>query len=115
MRTKRFPLIIAVLLAIAGLVYFVSVTLSRRQRIEKYNRAYNAIKVGDSRSLVVSTMGEPQSVTKCEYTPFSDEKAEDEFREKCVEQYKYIVLMKDYIISFDTHGAVVGKSTAVSP
>ncbi len=116
MRVKRSQLLIVVLvLGLATILYLVFVTRSRNQRIEKYRRAYAEIKVGALRDSVVAAMGEPHEVTGCPYTPFADPKKEAEFRSKCFEQYRYGFFMREYTISFDRNGAVIGKSTSVSP
>ena len=80
-----------------------------------YDRAYTAIRVGDSREAVVAVMGKPQSVTDCSYTPFADKKSEAEFLSKCFQEYEYVELMARYMIAFDRNGAVIHKSKAVSP
>lgn len=88
---------------------------SRHQKIERLRRAYEAIKIGDTREAVVTEMGEPQSVTDCPGGAFSDKIKEAEFRSKCFQQYKYVRWMAVYTISFDRGGAVFNKSKAVSP
>ena|SRR6266851_3826872 len=115
MNGKKVLVIVTVsLLALAG-VYLNKVIRSRRQRIDKYDRAYEGLKIGDSRAVVVSAMGEPHEVTGCPYTPFADPKEEAEFRSKCFQEYEYVELMVRYTISFDRSGAVIYKSKAVSP
>jgi hypothetical protein len=83
--------------------------------MDRYDRAYAPIKVGDSRDAVVAAMGKPHAVTDCSYTAFSDKKMEAEFRSKCFQEYEYVELMARYTISFDRNGAVIFKSKAVSP
>ena len=115
---KKAQLMIIVLIiaiGIAAILCFVLITWSRRQRIERYRRAYAEIKVGDSRDAVVAAMGEPHEVTDCPFTPFADPKLEAEFRSKCFQQYQYGELMVIYTISFDRNGAVINKSSVVSP
>jgi hypothetical protein len=114
---KRGHVLIAVIvaLALATIVYLVFMIRSRNQRIERYRRAYAQIKVGDSRNEVVTAMGEPHQVGDCPSTPFADPKLEAEFRSKCFQQFLYFSLMARYTISFDRNGAVINKSTAVSP
>ena len=115
-RVKRTQVLIVVTLALAGIIgYLVFLSWSRHQKIERFRRAYEAIKVGDSREAVVSGMGEPEAVTDCPEVPFSDKKKEAEFRSKCFQQYKYVRLMAVYTISFDRSGAVFNKSKIVSP
>ena len=106
-------MIVTLGLAVAAMLYFVLRSWSLRTAA--YERAYTAIRVGDSRDAVVAAMGEPQAVTDCSYNPFSDKKLEAEFRSKCFQQYEYVQLMARYTISFDGNGTVINKSTAVSP
>lgn len=106
--------IILVIIGITATLYLVFITWSRKQSIEKFNRAYEAIKVGDSRDAVVAALGKPQEVTSC--PPYTGvPKMEAEFRSKCFQQYEYISLMARRTVYFDRNGAVIGKSTAVSP
>src|SRR5262249_43038897 len=102
-------------LALATIGYLVFLTRSRNQRIEKFHRAYEQIKVRDSRDAVVAAMGAPHSVRGCPYTPFTDTKKEAEFRSKCFQQYRYVFFLAEYTISFDREGMVINKSDAVSP
>ena len=110
---KMLPLILA--LAVAVVLYLFSTTWSRRQRNERFERGFTAIKTGDSRDAVVAAMGNPHAVEDCPTTPFSDKKMEAEFRSKCFQQYRYVLLMKVYTISFDRTGTVIYKSSVVSP
>jgi hypothetical protein len=110
---RMLPLILALLVAV--ILYLVSVTWSPRQRNERYERGFAAIKTGDSRDAVVAAMGNPHAVEDCPFTPFADKKMEAEFRSKCSQQYRYILLMKVYTISFDRTGAVINKTSVVSP
>jgi hypothetical protein len=114
---KRAQVVIVVILALglATILYMVVKTRSRSQRIQRYRHAYNGIKVGDLRDAVVAAMGEPQKVTSCPYTPFADPKQEAEFRSRCFQQYRYEFFMREYTISLDRNGVVIGKGTAVSP
>lgn len=117
MRVKRTQVLIVAILALAlgSIGYLIFLSWSRHQKIERFRRAYEAVKVGDSREAVVTAMGEPQSVTDCPEGPFSDKKKEAEFRSKCFQQYKYVKWMAVYTISFDRSGAVFNKSKIVSP
>ena len=110
---KMLPLILA--LAVAVVLYLFSTTWSQRQRNERFERGFAAIKTGDSRDAVVAAMGNPHAVEDCPFTPFSDKKMEAEFRSKCFQQYRYVLLMKVYTISFDRTGTVIYKSSVVSP
>ena len=110
---RMLPLILA--LVVAVILYLVSSAWSRRQRNERYERGYAAIKAGDSRDVVVAAMGNPHAVEDCPFTPFADKKMEAEFRAKCFQQYRYILLMKVYTIAFDRTGTVIHKSSVVSP
>ena len=110
---KLLPLILV--LAGAVTVYLFSFSWSQRQRTARLERGFAAIKTGDSRDAVYGAMGKPQSVADCPYTPFADPKMEAEFRSKCFQQFTYVVLMKVYTISFDQGGAVIHKSSVVSP
>jgi hypothetical protein len=113
LKGKTAQLVIIVLaLAIAGIVY---VARYQSERIARFNRAYESIKVGDSRDAVVAAMGDPREVTDCPDTSFSNRKEEAEFRSKCFQQYKYVQWMAVYTISFDRNGTVFDKSQAVSP
>ena len=112
-RNQLALIIITLCLAVGVTLYFVFKSWSRRSG--SYERAYTAIRVGDSRQAVVAAMGEPQMVKNCSYTPFSDEKLEAEFRSKCFQEYEYVELMARYTIAFDRNGAVIHKSMAVSP
>jgi hypothetical protein len=116
-RIKRAQAFMVVILAVvlATIGYLVFITRSRNERIERFHRAYGDIKVGDSRAAVITAMGEPHEVTGCPYTPFTDPKREAEFRSKCFQQYRYGFFMREYTVSFDRNGAVIDKSTAVSP
>jgi hypothetical protein len=105
--------IITLGLALAAMLYFVFKIWPRK--IDTYDRAYTAIRVGDSREEIVTAMGEPQTVTDCSNTPFSDKKLEAEYRSKCFQEYEYVELMARYKISFDQEGTVIHKSKAVSP
>ncbi len=111
--TKLALIIIILGLAVAAMLYFAFQSWSRR--MGSYDRAYTAVKVGDSRETVVAAMGEPRAITNCSYTQFSDKKLEAEFRSKCFQEYEYVELMARYTISFDRNGAVIHKSMAVSP
>lgn len=114
MNIKRLlPLILA--LAVALILYLFAANWSRRQRNERLERGFAAIQIGDSRDAVVAAMGQPHSVEDCSFTPFSDPKLEAEFRSKCFQQYRYVVLMKVYTISFDRNRTVIAKSDVVSP
>ena len=117
MRLKKSQVVLVVIIAmvLATVVYLIFITRTRNERIERYLRAYEEIKVGYSRDAVVGAMGEPHEVTGCPYTPFNDPKREAEFRSKCFQQYRYIFFMRECTISFDRNGTVIGKSTAVSP
>src|SRR6476620_3021275 len=108
MRAKRTRVLIVIILAIAfGIIgYLVFVSWFRHQENERFRRAYEAIKVGDSRETVVTEMGKPEAVTDCPEGPFSDKKLEAEFHFKCVQQYKYVRWMAIYTISFDRSGSV---------
>ena len=108
-------IVVILALAVATIMYLVFITRSRNENIERYRRAYAEIKVGDSRDAVVAAMGKPSQVTECPYTPFDDPKREAEFQSKCYQQYRYILMMREYIFSFDRNGALIGKSDAVSP
>jgi hypothetical protein len=99
----------------AAILYLVLVTWSRYRKVERFTRAYEAIKIGDSREVVVAALGEPQSVTDCTKIAFSDQKREADFRAKCSQRYEYVSLMARYTISFDRNGAVFNKSEMVSP
>ena len=110
---RMLPLILALVLAL--ILFLVSSAWSRRQRNERYERGFAAIKTGDSRDAVIASMGQPHEVEDCPSTPFSDKKMEAEFRSKCFQQYRYALLMKVYTISFDRTGTVINKSSAVSP
>ena len=117
MSVKRVHILIVIVfgLVIATAVFLVLMSRSRNQRIERYRRAYAEIKLGDSRDAVIGGLGKPDEVTGCPYTPFADPKEETEFRSKCFQQYRYVLLMREYKISFDRNGAVIGKSASVSP
>jgi hypothetical protein len=108
-------IIVILVLALATIMYLVFITRSRNQSIERYSRAYTEIKVGDSRDTVVAAMGKPSEITNCPYTPFNDPKQEAEFRAKCFQRYRYILLLREYTFSFDQNGAVIAKSSAISP
>ena len=110
---KVLPLILA--LVVTVILYAASTEWSRRQRNARLERGYAAIQAGDSRDAVVAAMGGPNRVEDCPFTPFADPKMEAEFRAKCFQQYRYVVLMKVYTISFDRSGAVIHKSSVVSP
>lgn len=110
---RALPLILA--LAVGVTLYLFSVNWSRRQRTERYERGFQAIQIGDSRDAVVAAMGEPHSAEDCSSTPFADPGMGAEFRAKCFQQYRYVLLMKVYTISFDRNGAVINKTSAVSP
>jgi hypothetical protein len=110
---KVLPIILA--LAVAVILYLVSLSWSRRQRTERLERGYVGIKIGDSRDAVIAAMGQPHTVADCPSTPFADPKMEAEFRSKCYQQYRYILLVKVYTISFDRTGTVINKSDVVSP
>lgn len=112
-RSQLALIIIILCLAVGATLYFVFRNWSRGG--DSYNRAYMAIRVGDSRQAVVAAMGEPRAVTDCSYTPFSDKKLEAEFRSKCFQEYEYVELMARYTIAFDRNGAVIHKSMTVSP
>ena len=62
MRVKRAQVLIVVMLALAlgtiGSLVFLG--WSRHQKTERFRRAYEAIKVGDSREAVVTGMGDPR-------------------------------------------------------
>jgi hypothetical protein len=106
-------IIVTLVLVVAVTLYFVLRSWSRSRA--SYDHAYEGIKVGDSRDVVVAAMGKPQAMTDCSYTPFSDKKLENEFRSKCFQEYEYVELMARYTISFDRNGAVINKTKAVSP
>jgi hypothetical protein len=99
----------------AALIYFLSAAISHRRMLKKYDSGFSQIKIGDSKDAVMSLMGEPSSIGRCEYAPFTDKGAEEQNRARCLEQYSYGVLLKDYVIYFDGNGKVLGKNSAVSP
>ena len=107
-------LLLILVLAVAVVLYLFSSIWSRRQMTERYERGFATIQTGDSRDAVVAAMGEPHSVADCPFTPFADPKMEAEFRSKCFQQYRYVVFMKVYTISFDRTGAVIHKTSDVS-
>lgn len=115
MKLKRTWLVIlAITIGITAVLYLVFITRARKQGMEKFARAYEAIKIGDSRDAVVAALGEPNEVTKC--PPYAGApKMEEEFQSKCFQQYEYFSFMARRTIYFDRDGAVIGKSTAVSP
>lgn len=115
MKFTRVHLAGALALIAAAVLYFAFLTWSRYRKIERFTRAYEAIRVGDSREAVLAGLGEPQSVTDCTNIAFSDPKKEAEFRARCIQRYEYVSLMARYMISFDRNGAVFDKSEMVSP
>ena len=112
-RAQLALIIITLGLAVAAALYLVFESWSRRRG--SYDAAYTAIKVGDTREALVAVIGEPQTVTDCSNTPFSDKRLEAEYRSKCFQEYEYVELMARYKISFDRKGTVIHKSKAVSP
>lgn len=112
---NRIALVAMLTVAVVVVTYFALTVVSHRRTATKYERGYPQINVGDSRDVVVSLMGQPSRTTNCEYAAFPDRKLEADYRSKCKEQYRYEVLLKDYIISFDKEGKVIGKNSAVSP
>jgi hypothetical protein len=115
MSSKKFWAYSVLAVVIAGAIYFVSMAVSHHRMVERYDFGYSQIKIGDSKQSVTSLMGEPARIEPCGFTPFNDKQAEEQFRAKCAEQYTYEVLLKQYVISFDTTGTVLGKNNAVSP
>jgi hypothetical protein len=83
--------------------------------LKKYDSGYSQIKIGDAKQAVISLMGEPSTIGRCEYAPFIDKGAEGQSTAKCLEQYTYGVTFKEYVIYFDTNGKVLSKNSAVSP
>jgi hypothetical protein len=115
-KLKRAQLVVVILaVATAAILYCVYLAWSRNQKIERFRRAYETVRVGDWREAVVAAMGEPQAVTDCPGGPFSDKEKEAEFRSKCFQQFEYVRWMAIYTISFDRNGAVFNKSMVVSP
>jgi hypothetical protein len=113
-RTWLVTIILAISIGITAVLYLVFITKARKQRFEKFARAYDAIKIGDSRDAVVAALGEPNEVTKCpSYAGVP--KMEKEFQSKCFQQYEYFSFMAQRTIYFDRNGAVIHKSMAVSP
>ena len=101
--------------AIVAVVWFATVVLNHKRAVRKYDLRYSQIKVGDSKSVVIALMGNPTRVADCSYAAFPEQKMEADYKARCKEQFRYEVLLKDYIISVDRDGAVLGKNTAVSP
>ena len=114
-RRTTWILSLLVIASLAVVIYFLSAAVSRRRMLKKYDSGYSQIRIGDSKQAVMSVMGEPSRIGRCEYTPFNDKRAEEEYRARCLEKYTYEVLFKDYVISFDSDGKVLSKTSAVSP
>ena len=114
-KTALVLTIVLLALALGTSLCLIFISRSRNERAQAYLRAYEGIKVGDSRDAVVAAMGKPHQVTGCPYTSFDDPKRDAEFRSKCFQQYQYGFFMREYTISFDRNGTVINKSTAVSP
>jgi hypothetical protein len=108
---NRFTVIIfaaiALTLLVPGLVIW-----QRSARFERVKRAYDGIKLGDSREAVTVAMGEPYTSADCKFAPVAHQKMEEELRSKCAQQYTFIVLRSVYTISFDRNGSVIAKSDA---
>lgn len=117
MKRKRMWLVATVVMIAILLIssLAVGVIWSRKEKGERFNRAYEEIKVGDSRQVVVAALGEPSKITVCSYTPFNDPKKEAEFRAKCFQQFDYSSFMGRRSIYFDQSGLVIAKTSAVSP
>jgi hypothetical protein len=113
---KKIAIGMIMTLIVVGTIYVAMTVVSRRRIARKYERGYQQIKLGDSKDVVLTLMGEPSRITDCVHPWFSDKKAEDEYRVKCKELYLYEeVFPVDYTVSFDEKGNVVNKTSAVSP
>jgi hypothetical protein len=113
-KTRRVIIPIVIAMGITATVYLVVITWARRQSSENFDRAYEAIKVGDSRDAVVAALGKPDEVTNCP-TYAGAPKMNAEFRTKCFQQYEYFSFMARRTIYFDQNGVVINKTIAVSP
>jgi len=110
----RLAIIIVLALGITASLYFVFIVRSRQQRIEQFNHAYEAIRVGDSRESVVAALGQPHKITNCpSYSGLP--KMDAEFQSKCFQEFEYISFMARHTIYFDRNGVVIHKTIAVSP
>lgn len=115
MSKKKIAISATVIVMILGAI-FVGTVVSRRRVARKYELGYLQIKLGDSKEVVLTLMGEPSRITGCVYPWFPDEKREAEYRSTCKELYRYEeVFLVDYTVSFDKEGRVINKTTAVSP
>lgn len=113
---KKIAISLIVTATVVGAAYVAVTVVSHRRIARKYERGYQQIKLGDSKDVVLTLMGEPSRITDCVYPWFPDEKAEAEYRSKCKELYRYEeVFPVDYTVSFDKKGTVIDKSSAVSP
>ena len=109
-------LLFGVALLAVALVLFGGFVLTkyRVQRIRE--RAYQQIKVDDSKGRVLSLMGQPDEVETCRTVSSSKDTAQDkDYQRNCFEQYWYYSLMSPYVISFDKDGRVISKAYQISP
>lgn len=107
---------IAILTAVVLAIVVPALVIWRRSaRLERVRRAYDSVKIGDSRDAVAVAMGEPYKATECGPAPSADRKVEEEFRSKCAQQYRFLVLRTVYTISFDRNGNVIAKSDGAYP
>jgi len=114
LKRGRLAIIIVLALGITASLYFVLTVRSRQQRIDQFNRAYEAIKVGDSRDTVVAALGKPHTITNCpSYNGLP--KMDTEFQAKCFQEFEYVSFMARHTIYFDRNGVVIHKTIAVSP
>jgi hypothetical protein len=112
---KKIAISVIVTLTVAGTIYITVTVVSHRRIARKYERGYPQIKLGDSKEVVLTLMGEPSRITDCVHPWFPDEKTEAEYRSKCKELHFYEVFPVDYTVSFDEKGSVINKTSAVSP
>ena len=115
MSKKKIAISAILIVMILGAI-FIGTVVSRRRVARKYELGYLQIKLGDSKEVVLTLMGEPRRITGCVYPWFTDEKREAEYRSTCKELYSYEeVFPVDYTVSFDKEGRVINKTTATSP
>ena len=100
--------IVAVVLA--ALVFFPLVSFAVYcVRRNTFISSYRKLQPGDSKKLVVDSLGQPAEIARC-----GDSQATDELNFRCREGYWYYSVMERWIIYLDQDGKVIGKSYAVS-
>jgi hypothetical protein len=111
---KRVLIVTGLVLVVClPLLYFAGSPYLRDRRIV---RAHSQIQVGDCKEKVISLMGQPDRIEKCNdgdmwgLTP-----EQRKFKEQCADTYVYDTFLRRDDIVFDKNASVLAKYVSVSP